>query len=249
MKKVCVVVPIYKPVLNEYEKVSLAQMKKVLHKHPVKIVAPNSLRLSSKELELEKFSIERFEDSFFSGIQGYNRLMLSSEFYQRFLEYKYILIYQLDAFVFRDELEYWCNQNYDYIGAPWICFSWYEQKDTMTRFHRVLKKIGITNKSIVGNGGFSLRKVSRFYLYAKIFRKIAVSWPYNEDMFWGLGMTFLGNFFKVPELKTALKFSFEGCPSKAYEENNYNLPFGCHAWEKYDISFWRPFFKSEGYII
>ncbi|MFR6542216.1 MAG: DUF5672 family protein [Butyricimonas virosa] len=27
----------------------------------------------------------------------------------------------IDAFVFRDELTYWCTLNYDYIGAPWLC--------------------------------------------------------------------------------------------------------------------------------
>ena len=31
-----------------------------------------------------------------------------------------MLIYQLDAFVFQDDLAYWCQQNYDYIGAPWL---------------------------------------------------------------------------------------------------------------------------------
>jgi hypothetical protein len=46
--------------------------------------------------------------------------MLSIDFYKRFRDYKFILIYQLDAYVFRDELEYWCEQDYDFIGAPLI---------------------------------------------------------------------------------------------------------------------------------
>ena len=35
-----------------------------------------------------------------------------------FLEYQYMLIYQLDAFVFEDKLDYFCELGYDYIGIP-----------------------------------------------------------------------------------------------------------------------------------
>ena len=31
-----------------------------------------------------------------------------------------MLIYQLDAYVFKDELLNWANKGYDYIGAPWL---------------------------------------------------------------------------------------------------------------------------------
>jgi len=44
--------------------------------------------------------------------------MMSPAFYDAFKAFDYILIYQLDAFVFRDELEYFCSLGYDYIGAP-----------------------------------------------------------------------------------------------------------------------------------
>ena len=71
--------------------------------------------------------------------------MLSSEFYRRFSKFEYILIYQLDAFVFKDQLNYWCKKGYDYIGAPWF-----------EGFH--LTKTGV-NIIGVGNGGFSLRRV------------------------------------------------------------------------------------------
>lgn len=44
--------------------------------------------------------------------------MLSAEFYDRFAAYEYVLIYQLDAFVFADRLAEFCQMGYDYIGAP-----------------------------------------------------------------------------------------------------------------------------------
>ncbi len=43
--------------------------------------------------------------------------MMDNTFYKQFLNYEYILIYQLDAFVFKDELNY-CSQGIDYVGAP-----------------------------------------------------------------------------------------------------------------------------------
>lgn len=46
--------------------------------------------------------------------------MLTKEFYLRFRQWEYLLIYQLDAYVFQDELMDWCNKGYDYIGAPFL---------------------------------------------------------------------------------------------------------------------------------
>ena len=60
-----------------------------------------------------------FNDTYFESIYGYNQLMLNVEFYEAFSK-KYILIYQTDAFIFKDDLNYWCEKDYDYIGAPWI---------------------------------------------------------------------------------------------------------------------------------
>jgi len=36
-------------------------------------------------------------------------------------------------------------------------------------------------------------------------------------------------------------FSFECLPGKMYGMTNKKLPFGCHAWEKYDLKFWSSF--------
>src|SRR3546814_12069713 len=61
-----------------------------------------------------------FDDGYFKDISSYNSLMMSSAFYQSFLEYKYILIHQTDAFVFNNELKEWCEKDFDYIGDPWL---------------------------------------------------------------------------------------------------------------------------------
>ena len=120
MNLVKVVIPIYQDSLSQQERKSLLQVYKILQMHPLVVIKPNHLDLSELATEFPKLSFISFADFYFKGISGYNRLMLAKEFYERFLDCTYILIYQLDAYVFRDELKEWCNKGYDYIGAPWL---------------------------------------------------------------------------------------------------------------------------------
>ena len=70
----------------------------------------------------------------------------------------------------------------------------------------------------------------------------------NEDkLFSQAGTRF--SFFTIPKPKQAIPFAFEMQPKKLYDLNNKQLPFGCHAWWKYDLEFYEPFIKSSGYIL
>ena len=44
--------------------------------------------------------------------------------------------------------------------------------------------------------------------------------------------------FRVASGMEGMKFGFEKEPSLLYSKNNNQLPFGCHAWEKYEPDFW-----------
>lgn len=119
-KKVNIVVPIYKEKFEPFELISFTQLYKILGNYPITIIHPNKVNLSFiKDLGF-KFESKCFSDELFDGIYGYNKLMLSSAFYKSFEDYEYILIYQTDVYVFRDDLLYWCNKGYDYVGSPWI---------------------------------------------------------------------------------------------------------------------------------
>jgi hypothetical protein len=71
----------------------------------------------------------------------------------------------------------------------------------------------------------------------------------NEDGYWGLltGRNF--RWFKVAPPEDAIKFSFEVQPQRFYNENFQQLPFGCHAWIKYDFDFWKTHIESFGYTL
>ena len=119
-----IIIPVYKPVINDYERASLIQCLKVLNQHPFAFITPLALNCeyyceicARNGILFNRYS---FDDSFFDGIEGYNRLLLNRRFYESFSEFEYMLIYQLDAYVFRDELDIWCSKGFDYIGETKI---------------------------------------------------------------------------------------------------------------------------------
>ena len=116
-KEIAIVIPQYKSDLNGYEMIALQQASKVFSNYAIIAVIPEDLVLP---YDCYFTQIERFENFYFDSVSSYNRLMLTPFFYQRFKQYEYILIYQLDAFVFMDKLPYFCRLGYDYVGAPWL---------------------------------------------------------------------------------------------------------------------------------
>lgn len=243
----------------------------VLGKHDVYIIGPEKLSgflEAYKKRTESRFQIALYQDKFFNSISGYNRLLMSRFFYRSFREYEFMLIVQTDALVFSDQLDVWCDRNYSYIGAPWFVG---ENKP-----EQPLTFMG------VGNGGFSLRKISDFirflsvpqyvpnftleyyfkgginaYEYLrKIVHKIVLSYNFppfmphvSEDVFWGLLVSKCSLFFTVPEAEDAVSFAFEEEPAYLYGFNNNLLPFGCHAWEKYDKKFWKTVLSQRGIIL
>jgi hypothetical protein len=180
--------------------------------------------------------------------------MLSHDFYRRFLTYKYILIYQLDAFVFRDELTYWCKQGYDYLGAPYLFV------DYDTYPIRVLSKYRLLLKTLnrvipssysyrrVGNGGFSLRNVKKSLAILQFKKVNEGTWKIlMEDNFFSYWGNILFLFYRLAPEKVAVEFAIEIDAEKSYHFAKEKLPFGCHAFMRYAKNFWKPFIEKEGY--
>lgn len=63
----------------------------------------------------------------------------------------------------------------------------------------------------------------------------------NEDCFWSFKASDYCPDFKIASVRDGLRFSFEMAPRRCFERNDGQLPFGCHAWNKYDREFWEPF--------
>ena len=122
MNSCIVVIPVYKAVPKLTELASFRQCIKVLKSFDLCLVTYEELDLTvykgiAKEYSKE-IKVKCFERHFFASVTGYNKLCYNIDFYSAFRNYDYMLIYQLDAWVFRDELQMWCEKGYDYIGSP-----------------------------------------------------------------------------------------------------------------------------------
>lgn len=184
--------------------------------------------------------MERFDDRYFQDTATYSELLLSSAFYQRFSDYDYMLVYQLDAFAFSDRLDEFCAMGYDYIGAPYY------------RWQAYWKDIDCS----IGNGGFSLRKIdSTLRVLARkeeIFQRRPAAWKENcfrkwEDLFFSFCAKLPEFDFRVPSFPIALDFAVCADMGHAYRKIPGWMPFGCHGWNVIDYWFWRPLVEACGY--
>ena len=231
MCTVAIIVPVYREKLTDQELISYRQLLHILGAFEIIIVAPQNLDIP-EEIRRGKVRTEYFPKEFFQSVDAYSKLMLSPFFYKRFIKYQYILVYQLDAFVFKNELLYFCGLGCDYIGAPWISgFCEYS----------ILKRKVL----YVGNGGFSLRRVEACKDALERNRCLLEQYcGRNEDIFFSACD---GRNFTVASVETALAFSFEREVKTCFETNRRQLPFGCHAWERYDFEFWKSYIEGFGY--
>ncbi len=66
----------------------------------------------------------------------------------------------------------------------------------------------------------------------------------NNDFFWSFHAVNYLPTFKVASVEEGLRFGFEAAPRMCFELNKQRLPFGGHAWAKFDRSFWEPHLLS-----
>ena len=248
-----------------YELSSLAQCYKILGNYQIRLIAPEGLNVSKYKAQVPQIVVDYIHPKWQKTYAMFNRLKILPLLYSKYSKFQYILFYELDAWVFYDNLDYWCKKDFDYIGAPWF-EGWQYAKENASF-------IGI------GNGGFSLRKVKSHLKILKTFsyiipfkvlirdflkepsprkflnliRNLTIKnntfqifndFQGNEDYFWGIFVSNKFKWFKVPDVNTALKFSIEVNPH-LYIKSADDLPFGCHAWYKYNIEFWRRYIKPD----
>ncbi len=237
---VVITIPIYRETLSITEKVSLQQLKRILGHYPCVFVAPESLEFDYEGLE-DGIVVERFPDHYFTSITSYSQLLLTEKYYARFAAYDYLLIYQLDAFVFSDRLQEFCDLGYDYIGAP------------IAPSNPIWHAIGAR----VGNGGLSLRKITAARQALKRWEQLPVGrqqifqdvFLQIEDLFWGWCGVQSDFDFRCAPIATALQFAVQEEVQRCYRriEAGTLQPFGCHGWNESHVAFWQRKIAACGY--
>lgn len=62
----------------------------------------------------------------------------------------------------------------------------------------------------------------------------------NNDVFWSDFAPLYDPDFRVAPFSEGLSFAYEVSPGECHRLNHRRLPLGCHAWHRYDRSFWEP---------
>lgn len=238
--KVCIVIPVYKenPSHSDLFSInSIISCSKSCDWIDIYYAHPLDLDLSKYP---EVYGAEEFRNEYFTSTTQYSELLRTADFYNRFNNYTYMLIYQTDCYVlypndFENEFREWCNKDFDYIGAPII-----------------------TNANhwgdvpCVGNGGCSLRKISKFISIcenAELYNKLMNSqlkdlYIQYEDLYFCRGVS-NEIYMDMAHFSEAAKFAWDMNPDLLYR-GGHIWPLFVHAWDK-NLPFWREHFNAFSY--
>ena len=265
-KRVAIMVPLPSPELGPDDEISMRHLRAHLDHYDKFLLVPRGMTVNMPD-----FQVIQLDHKHFGSAANHNRMLYLPEFWEHFHDYEFVLMYHLDALVFSDQLNEWCDKGYDFIGAPFI----HCEDSPWVKIERV------------GNGGFALYRVpsvlrvlwnryqqrpTKYFedrhwkwieLQKKVLKPLRAAVPQwlrgtltdplrntvkrfdhieaNElgnDGFWADEAKRYYPEFKVAPLDDGLRFAFEVAPRTCLERNNGNMPFGCHAWARYDRGFW-----------
>jgi hypothetical protein len=235
-QSVIAAIPIFKEKLSKLEEFALDRTFQVLIEREIFFFCPDGLNISYYRQRYPTAKYTYFEKSYFASVYDYSRLLLTKGFYDTFSNSEFLLIVQPDVYIFRDDLDYWVSQPFDYIGAPWP-----QGMQLNLKLGRYLSVNGKAVISYVGNGGFSLRRIQQCKRLIEEFPDVIDTFfksGSNEDLFFSI-VGQLSTHFIMPNQIIASRFAIE------LEAEHYQkicgdvLPMGVHAFEKYTPQFWR----------
>jgi len=237
-----VLIPVYKIRLDDAEFFSIRQsLSKLRPERRIRFIAPEGINKEFYNSSFPGIEFDHYPPDFFNSIEGYNYLLLSADFYKGYSNYEFVLIHQADAILLADDLDHWCAQGYDYIGAPWPA-----GLEVKLSRGECLPADLVTLRAYVGNGGLSLRRTSAILKLLEDYEKELQDYckygfegfvGRNEDVFFScIGQ--LSKYFAIPDPVTASLFSTEYPPDYYLKYNGGRPPMGGHAWAKFNPAFW-----------
>lgn len=260
-RAVVVVVPLYKPEPDAWERQALAHNLSVVEGYTVVFLHPEGMDVTAyRSLAPGVFfqAVSRKWLGTERGIAGYNDMMLSQSFYEMFSAWEYVLVCHSDAWLFgaregQPDLEDWCAKGYDVVAAPWVSKPLGRLpglKEGLELWRLIFKSKGKRRPELhgkVGNGGLSLRKVSSFIRACAENREEVEKFKgdpceaHNEDIFWAT----VPSGFRYPGAREAAAFAMDCKPELCWRMNGRRLPFGCHGYHLANRwPFWKRFLPS-----
>jgi hypothetical protein len=268
--KMCVIIPVHKPVVSADEAISLAACKAHLAGYDCFLIFPGGMDTSAYTALHAGLLLHPVNSDWLSSIEKYNKMKVSTSFYQLFAKYEYMLTYELDAYIFNDGLDAAKAFAFDYIGAPFFegywaakpgakfikgCNSGFSVRNIKSciaalqslskyRLHWLLYRISLFNSSRLRNALNEWTKGRYEVFITGRFAFNFANFHLNEDVIWSEVIPQLVPSFTVADPMSALGFSFEYNLDESLTLNKGKLPLGCHAWAKH-LNFWSKYIDTE----
>ncbi|KAA0991601.1 DUF5672 family protein [Dyadobacter aurulentus] len=190
---VSVVIPILNPEIDPTEERILHHCLETLHQYPLIFITFEGADLSIVKEHNEDIDVIYFPKKYFQSRDHLASLFLMEDFYDRFNWCDFLLIHELNSWVVRDELYYWCKQGYDYLTAA----PYFDNPGKIS--DHILKRLsGLTTdeKILFGNGytdnGLYLCRIERMTKTLQNKRKEAYQYRHEvrlqhaDSVFWDL---------------------------------------------------------------
>jgi hypothetical protein len=240
--KFCIVTPHQGPPFNDVALISFRRSAEVLAGHRWIFAVPHGTDMAPFREIAPHAEARFFPAEYFSSKRSAQWFYMHPDLFDSFADFDYLLIHQLDVYVFEDRLAEWVARaeanDWDYIGAPWFGHQWLRfARHPLARlpWHWFLRES-------VGSGGFSLRKVSTCRAASRkdagLIRRFLRHFV-PEDIYWCQLAQWLGTRFRRPSPEIAASFAFETECERCFAMNDGSLPFAVHGWNRHDWEFWR----------
>lgn len=189
---VTVIIPILGSQIDPTEEKLLHHALHVLSDYPVIFVAGEGADLSVVREHAENIDVVHFPKRYFESRRHLGQLLLMPDFYDRFNWCDFLLIHELNSWIVKDELHYWCKQGYDYLKAgPAL-----PNADDAPGVLKRITGLSEDEKRLYGAGfagnGLYLCRIERMTATLKSKKSVAHQYrhnaalPYADSVFWEL---------------------------------------------------------------
>ena len=262
-----ILIPMHKQEPSPEEQVSLIQCQKILGGYPIYLLHPQGMPITTYQKIFPALRTLTAPPESMTSISAYNKLMISPFIFDKLSLYSHILIHEPDAIVLKNDLPYWCEQNFDYIGAPWFASDVTDDLELKAtgNFGLSLISTKTVNTLFVDNPRwFSVSMIIRDLIrglrgktgafnralqsMGSAGRLAGAHKLYEEhcDIFWSYLVPKIAPHLRIAPPEKAIFFSWEKNPQKCLTICKGKLPFGIHAWSKYDLKLLEPLLIKSG---
>ncbi|KAA6439730.1 hypothetical protein FEM33_11060 [Dyadobacter flavalbus] len=245
---VSVIIPILNPEINPTEEKLLHHCLETLTSYPLIFITYEGADLSIIKEHNENIDVVHFPRKYFSSRQHLASLLLMEDFYDRFNWSEFLLVHELNSWIVRDELYYWCKQGYDYLKAGPVYNDVISAKNnSISRFLGMNEAEKISFANGYENNGLYLCRIERMTKALKGKNREAHQYrnsenlPNADSVFWDIEANRFWPYLRKPTEIVRNHFAQNAVTLENPETKN--LPFALTGISRSNIQ-QLPYFKS-----